>query len=141
MDKYKIIIVDDEPPARMKLINFIEKIPQLDLKGDFADPFDALNYLNNNHDCIVLLDINMEGMNGFELIENLKSQPNIIITSAHEEYALKGFEFNVTDYLLKPFSFDRFWKSIAMAIFNINLTNKQLGRNSEKEQYLSMRSK
>ena len=62
------------------------------------------------------------------------------ITSAHEEYALKGFEFNVTDYILKPFSFDRCRKSIEKAIFNINLTNKQLGRNSEKEQYLSVKS-
>lgn len=106
------IIVEDEPPARMKLAAFIERCPELRLKHTFTDASSALAYITEYPDCLMFLDIHLEGLSGIQLLKQLIHAPKIIITSAYEEYALQGYEYNVSDYLLKPYSFERFRRSV-----------------------------
>lgn len=116
----RTIVVEDEPPARLKLSAFIARCPELQLDRVFGDGKSALEYIKQQGpDCIVFLDIQMEGLTGVQLLEQLIHPPKIIITSAYEEYALKGFEYNVSDYLLKPYSFDRFRKGVDKVIREI----------------------
>ena len=120
MDIIRTIVVEDEPPARLKLSAFIARCPELQLDRVFGDGKSALEYIKQQGpDCIVFLDIQMEGLTGVQLLEQLIHPPKIIITSAYEEYALKGFEYNVSDYLLKPYSFDRFRKGVDKVIREI----------------------
>jgi DNA-binding LytR/AlgR family response regulator len=106
------IIIDDEPLAREKLKQFIERVPLLKLIGSFEDSLEALMFLKTNEVQLILLDIQMENFNGLQFMEALENPPKIIITSAYSEYAIKGFEYRVSDYLLKPIPLDRFLKSV-----------------------------
>jgi len=115
------IIVDDEPIARDILKNYIEQVPYLTLVASCEDAFEAMRILNNGDIDLVILDINMPRLTGFEMLRTLKKYPSVIITSAYPEYALEGFELSVTDYLLKPFSFPRF----------VQATEKVANRTSE----------
>ncbi|MEG1586261.1 MAG: LytTR family DNA-binding domain-containing protein [Bacteroidales bacterium] len=121
MNLIKTIIVEDEPPARMKLAAFIERCPELQISQIFNDGESAFEYLKTNPDCLVFLDIQMERMTGMQLLEKSVHIPKVIITSAYEEYALKGFEYNVSDYLLKPYSFDRFRKAVDKVVREIKM--------------------
>lgn len=102
------IVVDDEPIARDILKTYIEQVPYLTLLASCEDAFEAMRVLNVKDIDLVILDINMPRLTGFEMLHTLKKYPAVIITSAYPEYALEGFELSVTDYLLKPFSFPRF---------------------------------
>ncbi|GAA3958806.1 LytR/AlgR family response regulator transcription factor [Mucilaginibacter dorajii] len=102
------IIVDDEPIARDILKNYIGQVPYLRLVGSCEDAFEAMQVLKAKDIDLIILDINMPRLTGFEMLRSLKKYPAVIITSAYPEYALEGFELSVTDYLLKPFSFPRF---------------------------------
>lgn len=102
------IIVDDEPIARDILTKYIHQIPYLTLVASCEDAFEAMQALNKGAIDLIVLDINMPRLTGFEMLRTLKSYPAVIITSAYPEHALEGFELSVTDYLLKPFSFPRF---------------------------------
>jgi DNA-binding LytR/AlgR family response regulator len=102
------IIVDDEPIARDILKKYIEQVPYLTLAASCEDAFEAMQVLNKQDIDLIILDINMPRLTGFEMLRSLKKYPAVIITSAYPEYALEGFELSVTDYLLKPFSFPRF---------------------------------
>ncbi len=102
------IIVEDEPLASEKLKDFIGRVPFLELTASFENAMDALHFLKDNIVEIVFLDIQMEQLTGIQMLETIQIKPHIIITSAFAEYALKGYELQVFDYLLKPFSFDRF---------------------------------
>ncbi len=106
--KLSCIIVEDEPLAFEKLQDFIGRVPFLKLISGFENAIEALEYLKNNCVDIVFLDIQMEHLTGIQFLETIKIKPYIIITSAYAEYALKGYELQVFDYLLKPYSFDRF---------------------------------
>lgn len=110
--KLSCIVVDDEPLAVEQMKNFASQLDILDLKEYFYNAFDALNYLRNNKVDLVFLDIEMEGFNGIELLESIDEQPFIIFTTAYEKYALKGYELQVFDYLLKPISFQRLVKAV-----------------------------
>lgn len=110
--KIKCIITDDEPIARKGLRGYIEKVDFLTLAGECEDAVQLNTILKTQQVDLVFLDIEMPEMTGLELLSNLISPPKIIIVSAYEQYALKGYEFNVVDYLLKPVSFDRFIKSV-----------------------------
>lgn len=110
--KIKCIITDDEPMARKGLRRYIEKIDFLTLVGECEDAIQLNTVLKTQQTDLIFLDIEMPDMTGLELLSNLKSPPKIIIVSAYEQYALKGYEFDVVDYLLKPVSFDRFLKSV-----------------------------
>lgn len=102
------IAVEDEPMALKKLAGFIHDVPFLKLEEQFDNSLDALNYLNSNSTDLLFLDIQMDKLNGIQLLELLPHPPQVIITSAYNQYALKGYELKVLDYLLKPFSFERF---------------------------------
>jgi len=102
------IIVDDEPIARDVVKTYIQQVPYLTLIASCEDAFEAMQVINKGNIDLVILDINMPRLTGFEMLRSLKKYPAVIITSAYPEYALEGFELSVTDYLLKPFSFPRF---------------------------------
>ncbi|MBC9929255.1 LytR/AlgR family response regulator transcription factor [Chitinophaga qingshengii] len=106
------IIIEDEPLALKKTAGFIQKVPYLNLVGEFYSSMEAFLYLKEHPVTLAFVDIEMEGLNGLELIASLKNIPYTVITTAYEQYALKGYELNVADYLLKPFDFSRFLKTV-----------------------------
>jgi len=112
MQIYKCIIVEDEPLAAEVLQDYIRQVPFLNLVCCCSDAFYAMDSLQKFDIDLMFLDIHLPKMKGLDLIKVLKKPPKIIITSAYEEYALQGFEFNVIDYLLKPIDFTRFLKAV-----------------------------
>lgn len=111
------IIVDDDKLSCKILEEFAHRLPSLNLIGTFSDAVTARNFFTNRKDIdLIFLDVEMPEMNGFDFIGSLDFPPNIIIVSAAEEYALKAFDFNVVDYLLKPISYGRFCKAIDKTI-------------------------
>ncbi|MEQ8812048.1 MAG: LytTR family DNA-binding domain-containing protein [Imperialibacter sp.] len=106
------IIIEDEPLAAEKLKGFIHRSPYLDLKESFRSSLEGLKYMKEHPVDLVFLDIQMDAMTGIELLESLTQKPLVILTTAYEQYALKGYELQVSDYLLKPFDFTRFLKSV-----------------------------
>jgi len=110
--KINCIAIDDEPLALKKITNFISQVDYLLLLEVFDTPLKALSFLKNNNVDLIFLDIRMKGITGIQFLESLKDKPKVIITSAYDEYALKGYELEVSDYLLKPYPFERFLKSV-----------------------------
>ena len=106
------IAIDDEPLALSKLEGFISKIPDLKLLRTFDSAIEAIGWLKENSIDLIFLDIQMEKLTGIQFLEATGQTSRIIITSAYDQYAIKGFELNVTDYLLKPFSFQRFVQAV-----------------------------
>ncbi len=114
------IIIEDEPLAAKKLADFIKQIKFIQLKASFDNGLDAINYLANHSIDLIFLDIQMKDLTGIQFLNALTHIPKIIITSAYSEYALIGYEYNVTDYLLKPFGYDRFLKAINKVFEELN---------------------
>ncbi len=110
--KMSCIIIEDEPLALEKMRGYVLKHSALDLLCTFNNGMDAMLFLNTNHVDLVFIDINLGEMSGINILETSKISSEIIITTAYPEYALKGYELNITDYLLKPFSFDRFMQAV-----------------------------
>lgn len=120
------IVIEDEPLASKKLIGFINKVGYLELCKSFDNAIDAISYVKEKSIDLIFLDIQMEEFTGIQFLETVKERPKVIITTAYEKYALKGYEFNVIDYLLKPFTFDRFLQSVEKVYKSSNneLTSK-----------------
>ena len=110
--KISCIIVDDEPLSRDVLLTYIADTPQLEIKAVMDNAIHAMNYLNQNQIDLVFLDINMPKLSGINLVKSLVNPPLIIFTTAYPQFAIDGFELDAVDYLLKPFSFERFLKSV-----------------------------
>jgi len=110
--KLKCIIVDDEFLAREYLKDYVSKVSFLELLGDFNSPLKAIEMLQSGEVDLMFLDIQMPDISGIEFLRTQAKYPEIIITTAYKDYALEGYELNVTDYLLKPFSFERFFKAV-----------------------------
>jgi DNA-binding LytR/AlgR family response regulator len=108
----KCIAIDDEPLALSKLEGFIHKIQDLELIRTFDNAIEAIGWLKENSVDLIFLDIQMEQLTGIQFIETTGSNARIILTTAYDQYALKGYELNVTDYLLKPYSFQRFLQAV-----------------------------
>lgn len=100
-------------PAQDVLKSYIDRAEWLELKGSFCNTFEALEYLNKNEVELIFLDIQMPKVSGIEFLRVLKNPPSIIITTAYSNYAIEAFEMDVRDYLMKPFSFDRFLKAVS----------------------------
>jgi len=112
MIKYACIIIEDEPLALERTKAFVEKTPFLNLLATFDNALDGLVFLKTNPIDLLFLDINMDELTGIELLESTKLDCQVIVTTAYTEYALKGYELNIADYLLKPFSFERFLQAV-----------------------------
>jgi two-component system, LytTR family, response regulator len=125
------IAIDDEPLAISKLEAFIARVPGLNLLRTFDNALEAMSWLNENRVDLVFLDIQMEQLTGIQFLEATGLNCSIIITSAYDQYAIKGFELNVTDYLLKPFSFQRFLMAVNKVMEHVS--QKAEGRKEEEE--------
>ena len=106
------IAVDDEPRALDVIEIHAAKMPELKMLGLFTDPFKARDFLKANPVDLLLLDINMPGLNGLQLLDQLNVRPHVIFATAYSEYALDSYDYEAVDYLLKPIEFDRFAKAI-----------------------------
>ncbi len=148
MTTLKAIIIDDEPLAHKVILKYASDIPFLEIVGQFYLATEAYNILNDQQIDLMFLDINMPVIKGLDFLRTLENKPAVIITSAYEEYALEGFELQVSDYLLKPFRFERFLKAINLVrsktqkitkssdqIF-IKVDKKQIQLNLSEIQYL-----
>lgn len=111
----KCIVVEDEPAAREILQHNLSQCPDLEWCGSFEDPFSAQSFLDKNTVDLMFLDINLPGMSGISFLRTLVKPPLVIITTAYPQYAVDGFDLEVVDFLLKPFSFERFYKSVNKA--------------------------
>src|SRR5690348_11502802 len=108
MSKVSCIIIEDEPLAAKVLVDYISQVPFLELKATFKDAILATDYLRDHSVNLIFLDINLPKLKGMAFLKTLPHPPAVLITTANPEYAVEGFNLNVTDYLLKPFEFDRF---------------------------------
>jgi len=112
MSKIKCIIVEDEPLAVKVLSDYVLQVQFLELLGTFKDAILATHFLRNNNIDLIFLDIHLPKLKGMAFLKTLTTPPAIIITTAYHQYAVEGFELNVTDYLLKPFDFERFLTAV-----------------------------
>jgi len=110
--KIKCIITDDEPIARKGIAGYIDKVDFLILVGECEDAIQLNTMLKTEQPDLIFLDIEMPHISGLDLLSSIQNPPKVIIVSAYEQYALKSYELDVVDYLLKPVSFDRFLKSV-----------------------------
>jgi len=110
--KIKCLVVDDEPLARRILEKHISCVPSLELVKQCSNAMEAAAYLHTKTVDIMFLDIKMPELTGLELLKTLPNPPHVIITTAYSEFALEGYEYSITDYLLKPISFERFLKAV-----------------------------
>lgn len=108
----KAIIIDDEPLARQIVKEYLSAYKNIELVAECGDGFEAVKAIQQHQPELIFLDIQMPKINGFETLELLDKKPEVIFTTAFDEYALKAFEQNATDYLLKPFSSERFEKAV-----------------------------
>ncbi|QGY43052.1 response regulator [Maribellus comscasis] len=140
--KAKCLIVDDEPLAIEVLKTHLSKIDSIEIAGTACDAYDAFNFLAQNKVDLMFLDIHMPEMKGTELIKTLKNPPHVILTTAHRQYALQGYDLNVLDYLLKPISFERFMQAIdKFNAFFVSGSEVSVHRKGTNEAFLYLREK
>jgi DNA-binding LytR/AlgR family response regulator len=125
MNILKVLIVDDEPLAHEIIIDYLADLPFVEVVAQCYLATEALNYMSENHVDLLFLDVNMPKLSGIELLKVLINKPQVIITSAYQEYALESFELDVCDYLLKPYRYDRFIKAVNKAHEQIKLQEPQ----------------
>ena len=121
----KYIIVDDEPIAHRVIEEYCKDLSFMQLQVNCYDALQALSYLKDHEVDLIFLDINMPKLKGFDFLRTLDHPPQVIVTSAYQEYALEGFELNICDYLLKPFSFERFLRAVNKAIDALSITSEK----------------
>jgi DNA-binding LytR/AlgR family response regulator len=141
--KLSCIIVDDEPLAIDLLSEFISKVPFLELKGSFSRGLDALAYINDNTVDIVFLDIQMDDISGIQLLRSVKEHPDVILTTAYDQYAVEGYSLDVSDYLLKPIAFERFIQAVERVYSRTVRTRsneKNTGREQNAEKYIFIKA-
>ena len=134
MSKIKCIVIEDEPLAVKVLVDYILQVPFLEVQEVFKDAILATEYLRSNRTDLIFLDIHLPKLKGMAFLKTLTLPPAVIITTAYHQYAVEGFELNVTDYLLKPFEFERFL--IAVNKVRTEKEKKELPENSEIKDYL-----
>lgn len=122
----KIIIIDDEPLARSIVVEFLEKHIDVQIVAECSNGFEGVKAITQHQPDLIFLDIQMPKINGFEMLELLPSLPSVIFTTAFDEYAIKAFENNAIDYLLKPFSQERFNAAIEKWKKNLNTNNNNI---------------
>jgi DNA-binding LytR/AlgR family response regulator len=110
--KLDCIIVDDEPMSRNFLTRFCSKSERAEVKGTFANASDAILFLQSNVVQLIFLDVEMPGLNGFQMLDQLPYMPKVVMTTSNTEYAFTAFEYNVTDFLKKPIEYNRFLEAL-----------------------------
>lgn len=128
-NKIKAIVIDDEKLARDIVKTYLKKYSSIELIGECSNGFDAIKMINDLSPDLLFLDVQMPKLTGFEMLEIIEKPPTIIFTTAFDQYAIKAFEVNATDYLLKPFSEERFAEAVNKAIRQIENksdTNKKI---------------
>jgi len=144
MSKIKCIIVEDEPLAVKVLSDYIAQVPFLELQGTFKDAILATDFLRDHQTDLIFLDIHLPKLKGMAFLKTLIDPPAVIVTTAYHQYAVEGFDLNVTDYLLKPFDFERFLIAVnkvksaqpAAAKTSSGEKEKQEPESQEKKDYL-----
>lgn len=131
--KTKCLIVDDEPLARELIRGHILKLENFDVVAECDSAMKALDALRNHHVDLMFLDIKMPQMTGVEFLKTLKRPPKVIITTAFSQYALEGFELDVVDYLMKPVTFERFFKSINKYFQSTKPENVEIDGNGKND--------
>jgi two-component system LytT family response regulator len=119
MNKVKTIIIDDEKLARSIICNYLKENPDIEIIDECSDGFEGIKKINELNPDLIFLDIQMPKISGFEMLELIDKPPVIIFTTAFDQYALKAFEVNAADYLLKPFSEDRFNEGLSKALHRL----------------------
>lgn len=114
--KIRCLVIDDEHLAREYIKNYISKIPELELIGDFNSPLKATELIKKGEVDLLFIDIQMPDITGVDFVRSLSHAPEVIFTTAYQEYALEGFNLSAIDYLLKPFSFERFFQAVNKVI-------------------------
>lgn len=136
MLKYNCLIVEDEPLAAEVLADYIKQVPFLELSDVCSDAIYAMETLQEKKIDLIFLDIHLPKLKGLDFLELLKTPPHVIVTSAYKDYALQGYDLNITDYLLKPIRFNRFLKAVNKInqqkehIITINSTSPEAERKS-----------
>jgi len=133
------LIVDDEHMAHEIVQGYCDLLPNLEVKKHCYDAVEALEYLNEHMVDLIFLDLNMPKLKGFEFLRTLKLPPQIIVTTAYQEYAIEGYELNIVDYLLKPFSFERFLKAVNK--ISINQPLSKVGNDTSKNMFVRSNKK
>jgi DNA-binding LytR/AlgR family response regulator len=131
MPEITCIIVEDEPLAAKVLADYIALVPFLKLQGKFKDAILATEFLHHNRTDLIFLDIHLPKLKGMSFLKTLPNPPAVIITTAYHQYAVEGFNLNVTDYLLKPFEFERF----LVAVNKVNTTSPQKHSLRERKEH------
>jgi DNA-binding LytR/AlgR family response regulator len=121
---YKCLIVDDETLARLLIRTHLLQIPELEVVQEFSSAIEADQYLKTNKVDLLFLDIQMQQLSGIDFLKSLENPPKVIFTTAYSEFALDGYELNIVDYLLKPITFERFYKATYKALELLNLENE-----------------
>jgi two-component system, LytTR family, response regulator len=132
--QYKAIIIDDEELARSLVSRYLESFPTIEVVAACSNGFEGLKAIEQHQPHLVFLDIQMPKLTGFEMLELLDKKPMIIFTTAYDAFAIKAFEENALDYLLKPFSAERFEKAVNKALGQLN----QVTNNSKKDGTIPM---
>lgn len=136
MEPLNCIIIEDQIPAQETLKEYIGQVPSLNLLNTYISPLEALADLDGNIVDVMFLDVHLPKLSGIDLLRSLQEPPQTILTTAFTEYAIEGFDLDVVDYLLKPFSFERFLKSVSK-------TKKKVLRNNtvSNQEFLFVRNK
>jgi len=127
MSKIKCIIIEDEPLAAKVLADYISEVPFLELLGTHKDAIRATEFLRDNDTDLIFLDIHLPKLKGMTFLKTLTNPPAVVITTAYHQYAVEGFNLNVTDYLLKPFDFERF----LVAVNKVKTAQKERQKSNE----------
>ncbi|UTW64701.1 response regulator transcription factor [bacterium SCSIO 12741] len=130
----RTIIVDDERLARKELSRLLEEHKEIEIIGDFGDPDEAIAGITELDPDLVFLDIHMPGKTGFDVLEELERAPHVIFVTAYDEFAIKAFEVNAMDYILKPVEEERFSVALNKALKIIQENKEQMIRDSKREQ-------
>jgi len=137
----KTLIIDDEPLAQNVLRKYAEDIKSIEIKGFCKDALEAMEIIEKQPIDLIFLDINMPKLSGIEFLKTLKNPPMVILTTAYTDYALEGYELNVLDYLVKPFSFVRFLKAVQKAEQQIQLLQKTKAKEKPESVFIKSNKK
>ncbi len=126
----KTVVIEDEPFALSLVEGFVNEDDRLELVGSFANPVEGLSFVQENHVELVLLDINMPDINGIDVAKHIYNKVKIIFTTAYKDFAFEGFKLSAVDYLLKPFDFNEFQRSIDK-LEKVLIADKMINKNEE----------